>query len=379
MSPSIEIQLIAILVSVACAMSGTFLVLRKMSLMTDAITHTILFGIVVAYFITKDLNSPFLIVGAALVGVLTVWMTETVVKTHLVSEDSAIGLVFPLLFSFAIILVTKFADSVHLDVDSVLLGELAFAPFDRMVVFGVDIGPIAMWVGIALLVLNLLFITVFFRVLKVSTFDILLATTLGFSPVIIHYCFMTLVSITAVGAFQTAGSIMVIAFMIVPPATAYLLSNNLKVILVLSGVLGALSSILGFQLAHILDASIAGAIAVVAGAFFIIALIVSPSRGVLSVVMRRKRIKEEYNHFALLFHLHNHQNTPLEQTENYLPTLVDHFHWDEKKMLSILRKLQSKGELSIANGDIVRLTDLGKEHAKKAYFSFFGKDISLEN
>lgn len=377
MSASVEIQLIAVIISVACAMSGTFLVLRKMSMMTDSITHTILFGIVVAYFATKDLNSPLLIIGAAVVGVFTVWLTELVVKTKLVSEDSAIGLVFPLLFSLAIILVTKFADSVHLDVDTVLLGELAFAPFERMEVFGHDIGSVGLWLGIVLLLINLLFIVILFRVLKLSTFDTLLATILGFSPVIIHYSLMTVVSITAVGAFQAAGSILVIAFMIVPPATAYLLSNNLKVIIFLSGAIGAVSSLLGYQLARALDASIAGAIAVVAGIIFVVVLITAPKRGVVSVILKRRRLREEFRDFTLLFHLKNHQGTELENTENYIGTLTDHFHWNERKMNKVLRKLNDEGKIAI-DGEIVKLTKLGNGKMLELHRFFFGSRFADE-
>src|SRR5690606_38222839 len=105
-------------------------------------------------------------VGAAIMGVITVFLTEMLNSTKLVSEDSAIGIVFPLLFSIAIIIISKYAGSVHLDTDSVLLGELAFAPFNRMVVFGKDIGPKAMYSMGTILILNLLFIIVFFKELK---------------------------------------------------------------------------------------------------------------------------------------------------------------------------------------------------------------------
>ena len=370
MTASIEIQIIAILISMACAITGTFLVLRRMSMMTDSITHTILFGIVVAYFITHDLNSPFLIVGAALVGVLTVWLTETIVKTKLVSEDSAIGLVFPLLFSIAIIMVTKNADSVHLDVDTVLLGELAFAPFDRFVLFGNDLGPIGMWIGGILLLTNLIFVTVLFRVLKLSTFDTILATTLEFSPIIIHYLLMTVVSITTVGAFQSVGSILVIAYMIVPPTTAYLLSDDVKVIIILSAFIGGISSIFGYQLARFLDASIAGAIAVVAGIIFTIVLIFAPKRGILSVILKRKRLKIEFKELTLLFHLSNHYGTDREYIENSLVSLIDHIHWNERELENTLKKLSNEGKIEIIN-NIVCLTSLGKEQVEKSYKYYF--------
>ena len=199
MAPQLEIQIIAVIVAVACALPGTFLVLRKMSMMSDSITHTILLGIVLAFFVTHDLSSPFLILGAALMGVVTVWLTELLSRTRLLAEDAAIGVVFPLLFSIAIILITRYAGAVHLDTDSVLLGELAFAPFDRMIVGGVDIGAKAIYTTGVLLLINLAAITLFFKELKLATFDSMLAAVVGFSPALVHYGLMTLVSLTTVG------------------------------------------------------------------------------------------------------------------------------------------------------------------------------------
>ena len=140
----LEIQLIALVVAVACALPGVFLVLRRMAMMSDAISHAILLGIVIAFFIVEDITSPFLIIGAALTGVLTVTLVELLHRTRLVKEDAAIGLVFPALFSLGVILISRYAGDVHLDVDAVLLGELAFAPFDRLVIAGRDIGPTAL-------------------------------------------------------------------------------------------------------------------------------------------------------------------------------------------------------------------------------------------
>jgi manganese/zinc/iron transport system permease protein len=135
MSPQFEIQLIAVIVAIGCALPGVFLVLRKMSMMSDSITHTILLGIVLAFLVTHDLSSPFLIGGAALMGVVTIWLTETLHRTRLLSEDAAIGIVFPLLFSIAVILITRYAGAAHLDTDSVLLGELAFELTDTIATF----------------------------------------------------------------------------------------------------------------------------------------------------------------------------------------------------------------------------------------------------
>ncbi|MDO4292996.1 MAG: metal ABC transporter permease [Eubacteriales bacterium] len=289
MRAGMEIQIIAVIIAVACALPGTFLVLRKMSMISDSITHTILLGIVLAFFLTRDLSSPLLVAGAAFTGLVTVWLTETVAKTRLVSEDSAIGIVFPLLFSVAIILITRYAGSVHLDTDSVLLGELAFAPFDRMIVFGRDIGAKAIYTSGFLLLLNSTLILVFYKELKLASFDPLLSAVLGFSPVLIHYGLMALVSVTAVGAFQAVGSVLVVAFMIGPPVTAWLLTDQLKNMLLLSAGFGALSGILGYQAASLFDVSIAGSMAVTTGMLFLMAFLFSPRQGLVGIFIRRKR------------------------------------------------------------------------------------------
>lgn len=353
MSAAVEIQIIAVIVAVACALPGTFLVLRKMSMMSDSITHTILLGIVLAFFLTQDLSSPFLIVGAAIIGVVTVWLTEMVTKTRLVSEDSAIGIVFPLLFSIAIILITRYASSVHLDTDSVLLGELAFAPFDRMVVFGHDIGAKSIYTTGFLLLLNVAFIVIFYKELKVVTFDPMLAGVLGFSPVFLHYALMTLVSLTTVGSFEAVGSVLVVAFMIGPPITAYLLTDDLKVMLGLSTLFGALSGIIGYQTAAFFDVSIAGMMAVVTGLIFLVVFIFAPKRGLVSIIMRKSKQRREFAEATLLFHVCHHQNTDVAHIENGVNTISEHLHWDKDKLSKTIEALKASGKITIQNNVIV--------------------------
>jgi len=239
----IEIQLIALVTAIACALPGAFLVLRRMAMMSDAISHTVLLGIVVGFFIVEDLSSPWLIFGAAVVGVLTVSLVALLQRTRLVKEDAAIGLVFPALFSIAVILITRYAGSVHLDIDAVLIGEIAFAPFDRFAPFGTDIGPRGLYVMGGILLLNLTLINLFYKELKISTFDPGLAATLGFAPALIHYGLMSVVSVTVVGAFDIVGSILVVALMVAPPISAYLLTDHLPRMLGLSVIFGALSAL----------------------------------------------------------------------------------------------------------------------------------------
>lgn len=366
MSPQLEIQIISVIVAVACSLPGVFLVLRKMSMMSDAITHTILLGIVIGFFMTNSLTSPFLIVGAALMGVFTVFLTEMLNSTKLVSEDSAIGIVFPLLFSIAIIIISRYAGSVHLDTDSVLLGELAFAPFDRMRIFGVDIGAKSMYSMGIILIINLLFVIIFFKELKIVTFDSALATVLGFSPALIHYSLMTIVSITAVGAFESVGSILVIAFMIGSPVTAYLLTDDLKNMLILSSLIGGLNGILGYQLASILDVSIAGSMALMTGIVFLLVFIFSPRRGLLTTINRRKRQRIEFAGKSLMFHLYNHEGKEDEGLESGIHTIENHLQWNEQFLKSIIKELKGKEKIYVEDG-IIKLTESGREYAIRSY------------
>ena len=269
MSSSLVIQIIAILISTSCSVLGVFLVLKNMSMLTDAITHTVLLGIVLAFFISGNLNSPLFIVGASLVGLVTVYFVELLVNTRLVHEDAAIAIVMSFLFSVAIVLISRYTANIHLDTDSVLLGEIAFTPFNKTNIFGYEIA-VAIVKSFVVLIINVLFVIIFFKELKISVFDRALAASLGMYPVLMHYLLMTLVSVTSVVSFEAVGSILLISFMIGPPVTAYLLSKSLRKMMLLSIIFGAISSILGYNIAIILDVSIAGSISVVIGLVFII-------------------------------------------------------------------------------------------------------------
>jgi manganese/zinc/iron transport system permease protein len=360
-----EIQLIAAVVAVACALPGAFLVLRRMAMMSDAISHTVLLGIVIAFFYTHDVNSPILILGAAITGVLTVSLVELLQRTHLVREDAAIGLVFPALFSVAVILISRYAGDVHIDTDAVLLGELAFAPFDRFVALGIDLGPRTLVVMLVILAVNVLFIGLFYKELKLATFDAGLAAALGFSPALIHYGLMTLVSITAVGAFDAVGSVLVVALMIAPPAAAYLLTDRLSRMVLLSALVGALSAVSGYWLARALDASIAGSMSSMAGAIFVLAWLFAPERGLVAAAQRRSRQRVVFAQTMLAIHLSNHEGLPEAAQENILEGLHDHLHWSPGFTQQIVRQAERQGLVRRHNG-LLALTESGRELAQQA-------------
>lgn len=363
MSLELEIQLVAVVVAVACALPGVFLVLRRMALMSDAITHTVLLGIVLGFFLTGDLSSPILVFGAAATGVLTVALVEVVRGTRLLKEDASIGLVFPALFSVAVLLIARHAGNVHLDTDAVLLGEIAFTPFRRLEAFGLDLGPRTLYVMGGILLLELLVITTFYKELKLATFDPALAAALGFSPVLLHYAFMGLVSITAVGAFDAVGSVLVVALMVAPPAAAYLLSDRLPVVLALSALIAALSAVSGFWIAWWVDASIAGCMATCAGAAFVGALLFAPARGLVATVLRRRRQRFDFAQLMLAIHLLHHQGTAAADEECAEAHLPRHLLWEPSFADRIVHAALSAGWIERRSGGLLHLTPSGREAA----------------
>ncbi len=361
----LEIQLVAAVVALACALPGTFLVLRKMAMMSDAISHAILPGIVVGFFLTHDLNSPILILAAAATGVLTVLLVELLTKTRLFKEDAAIGLVFPVLFSIGVILIARYAGDVHLDTDAVLLGELAFAPFDRFVVAGWDLGPRSLYVVGGVGLLNGLFIAGLYKELKLATFDAGLAAALGFAPMLIHYTLMTLVSVTAVAAFDAVGAILVVAFMIGPAATAYLFTDRLARMIGLSLGVGIASAVSGFWLAHALDASIAGAMATMVGLFFAAAYLVAPRHGVIAAVQQRQRNVWVFAQKMLTIHLLNHEGLPEAEQENRIAHLEEHLSWESAFARRVVKRALEGGLVRKLDGHL-ELTGRGRSLAQES-------------
>ncbi len=361
----IEIQLIAVVVAVACALPGVFLVLRRMALMSDAISHSILLGIVLGFLLVGNLTSPLLVIGAALIGIVTVVLVEILNGTGLVREDAAIGLVFPVLFSIGVILIARKAGGVHLDIDAVLLGELAFAPFDRLTVFGIDVGPQSLYLMLGILLINVVFILVFYKELKLSTFDTALATALGFSPAVIHYSLMSIVSVTCVSAFNAVGSILVVALIIAPPAAAYLWTDRLDRLLVLSALIGAVSAISGYWIAFVLDASIAGAMAGMCGVSFGASLLFAPSHGVVAKWRLRRRQRWEFALALLAIHIYTHEDSPAAAYENRREHLTEHVRWTEVFAEGVIRRALDRGLIQLNNGLMV-LTDSGRHFAKKS-------------
>lgn len=264
--------LLAVVTAVACALPGVFVVLRKGSMLVDAMSHAVLPGIVVGYFFTQNFDSPVLIIGSALAGLVVVLGAEALARTGLLSGDAPQGLVFPALFSVGVILVSTNFANIHLDTHMVLAGDLNLAAYGQLEIGGVPLGPQYLYVMLVILAVNVIFLTVFYQKLKVTTFDPQFATSLGIRTNFVNVAFMFLVSATLTAAFNAAGAILVIALMITPPASAYLLSTNLPTMIFLTVIIAVVGAFAGFGVAYVLNAATSAAMSVFYGMLFVAAL-----------------------------------------------------------------------------------------------------------
>ncbi|MGK0407415.1 MAG: manganese/zinc/iron transport system permease protein [Roseivirga sp.] len=276
------------LVAMTCALLGSFLVLRKMAMLGDAISHAVLPGIVLAFLISGGRDNIIILIGASAAGLLVTLLIELLHKKVRLQEDASIGISFTWLFAIGVILISVYTEQVDLDQDCVLYGEIAYVPLDLIYFSGGKVFfPRAALIAGSLFTVALTFVMVAYKGLKITSFNSDYARSLGISTLAWHLVFMSLVSVTTVLSFEIVGAILIVALLVVPPATAYLLTKRLKQMLILSLLFACLSAIGGYYLALVLDASIAGAMVTVAGFFFLLALIFTRlRRSSLKVDMR---------------------------------------------------------------------------------------------
>lgn len=360
MSADFVIITTGILVAVPCALLGTLLVLRQMAMMGDAISHAVLPGIVVAFFISESLGPLTSLVGAGAFGLLCAVLVEKLRNTGKVREDSSIGIVFTALFALGVFLISRFATDVHLDLEHVLYGEIAFSPLNSLILGGLNLGPRSFWALGIVTVLAVALVALLYKELKIGTFDPGLAAAVGLSPVLVHYLLMGAVSVTTVGAFDSVGAILVVAFLIVPPATAYLLTDRLLRMMALSVLLGVTSSVVGYYLAALLDVAIAGMMAVVAGALFVSALLFSPSRGLVAGLLRRRRNRRTFSRELVLARI---EALGGETTEEELSLQLA---WQEGTLSRTLEDARRQGLVLHPTSGGVALTGKGRSADRTA-------------
>jgi manganese/zinc/iron transport system permease protein len=286
-SDDLAIVLTAGLVASACGLLGPFLVLRGQALMSDAVSHAVLPGIVLVFLLFGTRAPLPVIAGAAAFAVVCVLAIDALRATGLVRVDAAIALVFPALFSVGVIGITSFASGAHIDLDATIYGEIAFTPFRTVDLAGIEVVRSIPLLG-AVALANLLLLVVLWKELKATTFDPEFARTAGFSPTLLSRLLLVAVAVTAVVSFESVGAILVVTMLIVPAAAARLLTDRLLPLVGVTIAIGWLAAIGGYQSAVALDASIAGAMGLVASACFALALVLAPRHGLIAQAVRRR-------------------------------------------------------------------------------------------
>lgn len=255
-----EVFLILFVIASSCGLLGSILVVKNQSMIADALSHSVLLGIVLGFFVSHSLDSPLLVVGASLFGILTVLSIDRLHSTK-VAQDAATGLIFSFFFALAVILITLFARNVHLDMDMVLQGEVLFAPLHRMELFGVSLAVSFVKSLLAWLV-TLVFCFLSYRRLQVYLFDAQQARLLGMKTAILEGVILVLVSLVTVLSFESIGSIAVIVFLVAPSMAALFWSKSFVQLLLFGQVASFLSVLIGFLLANQLDLTMSGTCAV---------------------------------------------------------------------------------------------------------------------
>jgi ABC-type Mn2+/Zn2+ transport system permease subunit len=281
--------LVGLVCNTSCAILGCYLVLRRMSLLGDAISHAVLPGIALGYLFSGSIAGLPILLGAMALGVLTSVLTQSVSNLGRVSEDTSLGVVFTSLFALGVIMIQAWARNVDLDADCVLYGQIDFAGVDLTNFLGWEISrPLVMLVPA--LLITLVLVLLFWKELMIVAFDPALAAAMGFRVSIVHYLLMAMVSGVTVASFESVGSILVVAMLIVPAATAGQLTDRLGWMMVWAVAIGATSAIFGYLIAVPLATSVAGAMAVVGGIQFAVAVFLAPRLGLVSRWLRNKSL-----------------------------------------------------------------------------------------
>ncbi|MFM1538503.1 metal ABC transporter permease [Helcococcus bovis] len=273
----IDALFVLIFTAISCSLLGVFMVLRKLSMVTDAISHTVLLGIVLVFFFVNDLRSPLLIIGATVIGVLTVILIESLGNLKTIKYEDSIGVIYPVLFSIAVILISKYFRGVHLDTDIVLVGEVIFSSLEHVEILGLSISKSVLQSGLTSIIV-VLYITFLFKELKATTFDKDFSKLIGINTLFIFYSLMTMSSFVSVISFEAVGGMLVISFFIAPAASALIITKDLKYALLYTAIIATINCIIGYLLSITLNTSMPGMCAFVNMLTYILFLIYNKYR-----------------------------------------------------------------------------------------------------
>jgi manganese/zinc/iron transport system permease protein len=356
------------LTATACALVGSFLLLRRMALVGDAISHAILPGVVLGFVLSGERQPLAILPAAAAVGLATVWLIELLYRSRRLSEDSSTAVVFPALFALGVLLIAHIR-YVDLDLDCVIFGRIEEADRRPLLLFGRDWGPRALWFLGIMTAVDAALVLVLWKELKLSAFDPALATSLGFSPTLLHYLLMMAVSLTAVAAFEAVGAVLVVSFLVVPAAAAYLITDRLWLMVLLAVLLGWAAVGLGYVVSseQLLNSQAAATMAACAGILFFLAWVLSPQHGLLAFAWRRHLARRRFADHLLLSHLRE-----LGADRDFVPLAGDRLLWPPGRVRRIVARLQARGLVEERSGT-VQLTCAGLEAIERFQLAAGGK------
>lgn len=345
----------AIMVGITCGVLGCFFVLRNMSLIGDALSHAILPGLVFAFMLVGYSTIGFFI-GSTIAGMITAVMITWISQNVQTKADASIGIVFTFMFAIGIIGISRVSrvhadggdTSPHIDMEHFLFGNL----------LGIETADL--YLTAAVMIYVLLSIYIFYRYLFVATFQEVIAETMGISVQSLHYFLMLLLSFTVVASLQTVGLILVVAMLITPASTALLLSDNLKVVIVLSGIIGAITGCVGMSLAIVFDAPPGPALVVVVSFLFFLAAMFAPKKGYVYRFLQKRRLQKKIQQEDILkqaFRLSEHGAITKEK-------LMHKLAFSAALMGKNLKRLKRKGLIENKNQQIT-LTEEGKKEANR--------------
>ncbi|MGA1209071.1 MAG: metal ABC transporter permease [Gemmobacter sp.] len=359
------VALTGVLLVLAAVPLGLLLVLRGAAMMTDAISHAVVLGIVLVWMATGIVSGPVQIAGAAAAGLGCVLLAQALGRARLIRTDAATGLAFSAFFALGVLLINLNAGNVHIDADTVLLGEIGLVWLNTLLLGGAEV-PVAVVALGAMAVLNGLFVALLWKELKVATFDPALAAALGFAPGALGLATLALLSATAVSAFDAVGVVLFVAMTVCPAASALVLTDRLGRALVIALACGLGAVLAGLALALRWDVSIGGMMASTSAAIFALALLLAPGRGVLARALSAVGRRADEDCRALVAHLHTHQSGPEAAEETAERALREHLRWaPERAHRAVLRGLD-RG-LIRREGVFLRLTEKGAAEARAIF------------
>ncbi|MEM6689749.1 MAG: metal ABC transporter permease [Planctomycetota bacterium] len=348
--------LIATVTSVACALCGSILFIGRKSMVSEGLSHAVLPGLVIAFAYTRDYSSPSLIMAAAFSGLLMVWLTQLIERSGLVDNDAGLGIVFAAMFSVGILIVNAKLKSTHFHADCIIDGNLALAPLERLVVGNRDFGPEAFVVMVIVLAIVAIFLGLAYKELKLGIFDPVLAQQFGLRPTLVQFVWLGIVSITTVAAFEVAGSILIVALMIAPPAAAYLLTDRLSRLLFFASIIAIASSFLGYYLARAIDISPTGPISSMAGLLFLLTLCFAPRKGLLAAWTQQRSDRSQTNRLLVLHSIERNGRVPKDQ-----------FNIADNRIERYITQLCDSGLIRREASQQLKITDAGRSALREVF------------